>query len=669
MSRRVRFGPFELDRQTGELWKHGLRVRLQGKPFQILTALLERPGEAVSREELQQRLWTGDSFVDFDSGLNTAANRLRIALGDSVEHPRYVETLSRSGYRFVAEVEEVTEPEPIIAPAEPSPAKPGWLLPAILAVAILAAAAAIWIARRPAPLPAKFQQLTFRRGFLGGARFAPDGQTIVYSAKWAGQPWKIFLTSAMSPETRTLGYDGFVLNAVSPSGELLLRGSSELTGTNTAATLSRVPMNEGAPLNIANQVVCSDWSVDGTQIAAVRFTGTESRIEFPIGRVLYKTANRVRCLRLSRDGTQIVFTEHHLGSDEGGDIRVVDMSGRVRTLASGWATLGGLGWSASGNEVWFAGAQTGVTRALWAVTLTGTLRLVARVPASLALEDIARDGRVLITRQDRRVEMAIHIDGAPADRDVSWFDRSEVRAFSADGRLVLFDEMGDAGGKNGAVYLHRVSEGATLRLGEGHGLALAPDGRSAITLNPADRRHINIVPVGGGSSRQISGDGPEYRWVRYFPDGTRLLVGGNMLYVQSLMGGKPEPLKPELQLSYVEISADGKYIAGTKASGRLAIANVESGERREVQTPMPVSPVAWFRDGRSLLVRDIAKVPAHTFKIDLETGRMEHWKDIGPADLSAVLSIDGIFFSADLTSYVYSFSPELGQLYLVEGWK
>ena len=109
MGRRIKFGPFELDRQTGELWKHGLKVKLQGKPFQVLVALLERPGEPVSRETLQQRLWAGDTFVDFDSGLNTAANRLRITLGDSAENPRYVETLARSGYRFVAQVEEVRE--------------------------------------------------------------------------------------------------------------------------------------------------------------------------------------------------------------------------------------------------------------------------------------------------------------------------------------------------------------------------------------------------------------------------------------------------------------------------------------------------------------------------------------------------------------------------------
>src|SRR5918993_5073295 len=108
----VRFGVFELDSSTGELRKRGVRQRLQGRPLQVLQALLEHPGELVTREQLRQRLWPSDVFVDFDSGLNTAANRLRLALGDSAENPRYIETLARTGYRFIAPVETVELPAP-----------------------------------------------------------------------------------------------------------------------------------------------------------------------------------------------------------------------------------------------------------------------------------------------------------------------------------------------------------------------------------------------------------------------------------------------------------------------------------------------------------------------------------------------------------------------------
>ena len=106
---RTRFGRFELDRRSGELWKAGSRLRLQEGPLRVLQALLDRPGEIVRREELQRRLWPDDTFVDFDNGLNSAVNRLRAALGDRADKPRFVETVGRRGYRFIAPVS-LTDP-------------------------------------------------------------------------------------------------------------------------------------------------------------------------------------------------------------------------------------------------------------------------------------------------------------------------------------------------------------------------------------------------------------------------------------------------------------------------------------------------------------------------------------------------------------------------------
>jgi anti-anti-sigma factor len=106
-SPRYRFGSFAVYVETGELLKNGRRVHLQRKPFEILTALLEQPGKLVARENLRQRLWPADTFVDFDNGLNTALSKLREALGDTTERPRYIETLERRGYRFIAPLEEI----------------------------------------------------------------------------------------------------------------------------------------------------------------------------------------------------------------------------------------------------------------------------------------------------------------------------------------------------------------------------------------------------------------------------------------------------------------------------------------------------------------------------------------------------------------------------------
>ena len=118
----VRFGVFEADLSAGELRKSGRRIRLQEQPFQILVLLLERPGEVITREEVRQKLWAADTFVDFDHSLNTAIKKVREALGDSASSPRYVETIARRGYRFLAPVER--EPLSSTVPEVPSPPAP-----------------------------------------------------------------------------------------------------------------------------------------------------------------------------------------------------------------------------------------------------------------------------------------------------------------------------------------------------------------------------------------------------------------------------------------------------------------------------------------------------------------------------------------------------------------
>src|SRR5262249_42231949 len=119
----VRFGPFDVDLSSGDLRKHGILLRLSDQPFEVLTMLIARPGELITREEIQQQLWPSGTFVDFENGLNSAVNRLRDALGDSADEPKFIETVPRRGYRFIAPVERVdartaavAEPKPELAP-------------------------------------------------------------------------------------------------------------------------------------------------------------------------------------------------------------------------------------------------------------------------------------------------------------------------------------------------------------------------------------------------------------------------------------------------------------------------------------------------------------------------------------------------------------------------
>jgi len=173
-SRRIQFGAFELDPGAGELRKHGIKIRLQEQPLRILQQLLEHPGEVVTREELQKRIWPADTFVDFDHGLYSAVQRLRDALGDTAETPRYVETLPRRGYRFIAAVNHGNgvEAKPETASVEaPASVVPGQPAPRrSLRIPKLAAAGVILVALLSA---LAFMGGSFRERLLGKSALPP----------------------------------------------------------------------------------------------------------------------------------------------------------------------------------------------------------------------------------------------------------------------------------------------------------------------------------------------------------------------------------------------------------------------------------------------------------------------------------------------------------------
>lgn len=677
----LQFGAFELRTETGELRKHGTKIRLQGKPLQLLQALLERPGGMWTRDELRDRLWTVDTFVDFESGLNTAVNRLRLTLGESAEHPRYIETLARSGYRFIAPINE--GPAPLVsedtAPAAPMNPEPGdrrrrssgaWLIGAATTILLVCAGLLFRVSQRPAPHPA-FHQITFRQWTIASARFGPDGESIIYEAQEGPGDRELYLANTVSPESRPLGFRRASLVSVSRSGELALVAHD---GSKPGGSLVRVPLNGGAPLPLDQAVCCADWSPDGSKMAVIRNGARRSTLEYPRGKTLYQSSGWLTDIRISPSGEEVAFMEHLIRGDDAGSIKVIDAKGICRTLSDGWASAEGLAWAPRGREVWFTAAHTGVIRALYAVDLSGKLRLVACFPGTLMLFDVSASGRVLLSREQTRAMMNGLLPGDTKERDLSWFDYSHALDISDDGRVILFDETGEGGGPHHTVYVRRADTPSAVRVGDGWAKAISPDGNWVVTMPDGDQTTLTLSPLTPGQPRTINGRGLKYDWVRFFPDGTRLLVGGTFagglprLFVQALDGGKPEPVNTSVYLVHPAISPDGQQVAGVDTEQRLVVMSLAGGEPRVVTKGFAPTVLRWSGAGKSLLAQ-YGPVPAQLFRIDLETGKYKLWREIAPFDLSGVSVIWPAVLSQDERTIVYSFRRDLSELFVVDGWR
>ena len=558
------------------------------------------------------------------------------------------------------------------------------LLRAALSVAALLAAmgAGALLHRQLAkPLPPSYQQITFGSGTIRAARFAPDGQTIVYSASWDGKPLKLFLKHQSSPDSLPLDLPSANLLGISPSGEMAIALDclSNHPGI-CRGTLARAALTGGSPRSVEEGIQDADWSADGSEMLIARDVGGKARIEYPRGKVLYETSGHVSYARLSPKGDLIAFLDHQFPLDDAGTVAVVDLAGKKKTLTGNWASEHGLAWTPSGKEIWFSATEAGANRSLYGVTLSGKLRVVARVPGGLKLHDIAKSGRVLLTRESPRVGILGMLHGDTRERDMSFLDYSFAADISSDAQTLLFDEEGEAGGANYSVHVRHADQSPVVRLGEGNALSLSPDGRWALSMLPAANSPFLLLPTGTGERKVIPTVGVSAEQAAtWLPDSKSIFFAGRegqhgaRVYLQSIDGGKPRPVTPEgiiPALPGFTVSADGLRLAAVGPDHKMTIFPIDGGPARPVSAALDGEyPLRFSEDGRSLYVWKRGEVPARISRIEIDTGKREVWKDLLPLDPAGVERISNVLVTPDGKGYAYCYARLLSDLFIVEGLK
>jgi len=704
----VRFGECELDLRTGELRADGHHIILQEKPFQILTALLERPGEMVAREELIKRLWPAGTFVDFDLGLNKAVNRLREALGDSAEQPRFIETFPKRGYRLVAVVTRngagLAEPRKVgtteeassgagqTAAAHQPVAKPAparhFLFPLAVALSLACVLAAwSWIRHRDAKPPEPtFQRLSFGRGTILSARFAPDGQSVIYGAAWNGKPFQLFWTKIGSSESRPLGVDADIL-AISPSGEMAVLMNPSFRSASRQGTLALMSLTGSAPRKLLDNVQDADWSGDGSKLVVTHYAGGHCALEFPPGKVLYQTTGEAWLShpRVSPRGDQIAFLEHPLGGgdDDAGFVEVIDLAGNRKTLSREFGSVSGVAWNPAGDAIWVSGSEVAsAPRALFKVTTAGRQLLVRQESSNTILHDVYRDGHLLLTRDSYRGEVLGRIYPENAERDLGWHDNSIASDLSPDGTAVALSVQGESSGSGYAVYLRKTDGSPAIRLGDGLPGHFSPDGKWVLTtypfgIRPTSAQQLLLLPTGAGQPVTLTNDSLSHGSATLLLDGKRLLFEGSeaghalRTWIQDLPVGKPLPITPEGTVGE-RVSPDGKLVAAVDLQRRFWLYKTDGGgQPRGLSGIEPgEEAIGWSTDGRDLFVANDGIIPATVHRIEVSTGRRQLVYNLAPSDDAGLWgNIGPILLTPDGKSYVYSDYKILSDLYVASGMK
>jgi Tol biopolymer transport system component/DNA-binding winged helix-turn-helix (wHTH) protein len=663
----IHFGIFEVNLRAGELRRNGSRVRLQDQPFQVLALLLERPGQIVTREELQARLWPADTFVDFDHGLNAAIKRLRDALGDSAENPRFVETLARRGYRFVAPVnqtlqESLAAPQPLHRTRQENsvrhrPRRP-WRLPLVVAAVLLAGISAGWHVGHRSAASIRFTE----RRLTGNpendpvlsAAISPDGKYLAFADR-AG----LFLRVVGTGETHPVALPGSLktsyVNWFPDGGHVLIAST---LSPSEKPSLWNASVFGGSPVKLADNGDHGAVSPDGSKIVFLR--GEYGREEIwqmqPDGqephKILGQPGDNFQSVVWSPDGRHIAFVRTvyiHGWEEPEASLGICDpASGRTNYILSSSRLRGSLVWASDGRLIYSLGEPPPNQNDsnLWAIKIDATGKQTWGPPDRLTNGPDAKVGASISA--DSRHLLFLRWAGAPevyvADvkaggglgkpQRLSQDERRNMPfAWTPDGKSVIFTSDRD-----GALHIFKQSvdqPAPDLLVGgdkNAQGARLNPDGSEILyLLNPsstdADRRtQLMRVPLSGGTPQLVLAEmGISNVQCARTPSTvcifSKFSLNGLVFMTFDPVAGNEKELTriedPEWYSYNWTLSSDGSTLALSKKhrmqeQAAIRLLPVAGGTERTItfQPWFGIAYIDWAADGRSLWVR--ASSPAGT---------------------------------------------------------
>lgn len=514
----------------------------------------------------------------------------------------------------------------------------------------------------------RLQRLTYERGDMTNAAFCPDGESVVYSARWRDEPVSMYSQRIGQKHSRPLGLPPGKLRDVSATGQLLFTLGEGSIGVLAQADLSGGPWRE-----IVDGVSDAIWLPDNKSIAAARLEGGTMRVELPLGSPIHCFGPNQTEIRLSLDpaGQRVAFIDSSLGRL---DFCIAEASGTLRRVSKGWRVAGGILWLSSERLV-FSGTRRGAG-AVYSLDLDGTEESIYPTPTTWDLHDRSRSGRILASCVDSRLQVAFRTASMQSEEIMSSIVNTRLVGLTPDARFaVLMDLLGDGVARNSPILLLALPNGQPVQIAEGYYPQLAPDGKAVVCLERSQSEDVIVVtPIPSGLPRRYPLEsGGRYHSAEFAGAADRFIVhlfdddGALHSHVFATQSGKLSPIPGARYVTQIAPNGCWGVVPG---GSELRIAHVETGEvRRVCGLRTGWSPVRWSTGTNELFVFEPGgdHAAANLSRINIETGEQVPWLTLRPTDSVGVYLLKWLDVTPDGRSYAYTYQQDLCDLYILDG--